>query len=186
MCWGCCRKEAGSGKRLRQLSTPAWWKDLKAVYGQWGRWWGWENLERLWGMRVKLRWSSGAFFRCLQNSNKCCLSFGKLSPLSQPQSRGGGEGRNLLFMQHRLLLQTTLVPFGIGKAVGSATAGYCLLCCTASWPCLSWMIPPKGQGSSLLRQFTSCLSSFTHWDRLQWCLLRLPYACRHILYSLYF
>ena len=50
-------------------------------------------------------------------------------PLSQPQSRGGGGGgRNLLFMQHTLLLQTTLVPFGIGKAVGSATAGYCLLC----------------------------------------------------------
>lgn len=34
----------------------------------------------------------------------------------------------MLFMQHTLLLQTTLVPFGIGKAVGSATTGYCLLC----------------------------------------------------------
>jgi len=31
-------------------------------------------------------------------------------------------------MQHTLLLQATLVPFGIGKAVGSATARYCLLC----------------------------------------------------------
>lgn len=126
-------------------------------------------------LQVSMKWISAACL--LANSHPF------LSHRAEEEEEGG---RNLLFMQHALRLQTTLVPFGIGKAVGSATAGYCPLCLHSKLA-----LSVFSDTTQRTRVFTGAPvyklpPRFTDWDRLRRCLLRFPYACRHVLYSLYF
>lgn len=83
--------------------------------------------------------------------DKCCLSFGKLSPLSQPQSRGGGGGRQ---------------EFAVYAARTPLTNNPCALWHRQScWLCYCWLLPtlPAQQAGPVCLQWYHPKNKGLHW-----------------------
>lgn len=122
--------------------------------------------------------SSGVYEREI---SAACLWANSGPFLSHRAEEEGEAGICCLCRTHSSYKQP-LCPLALAKLLALLLLATACSACTASWPCLSWMIPAKEQGSSLVHQFTSCFASFTDWDRLWWCLLQFSCACMHILY----